>query len=442
MAENRNMTPDNSGEEKETIVCDFCGRRQKDPKDPVYGSRDGKSWICGECISTIHKVMNTKDTTVERIKAGAAASSPQKINIGTPAKIKAYLDQYIEGQEYAKRVLSVAVYNHYKMLKIKHRQEKSGEPPKVELEKANTIIIGPTGCGKTAIIRHLAKKLGVPFIITDATLYTSSGYVGSDVETIIRDLVKAAGGDVEAAQRGIVYIDEIDKTGRKGENLSTTSDPGHEGAQQALLKLLEGTMLEVPVGNNRKHPNAETFMVNTENILFIIGGSFEGIEKIIAKRLRDESGAGKIGFGSKLVDEKNKLFNEYIEKVTVDDLKKFGMLPELLGRVPVVAPMKELTEDQLMSILYRPKNALVKQYQELFAHDGVTLTVTEGAMRAIAQMAIRRKTGARGLRGIMETILNPVMFELPERSENAVLVDVVDGKINVAYEDKEEREAV
>lgn len=251
----------------------------------------------------------------------------------------------------------------------------------------------------------------------------------------MRDMISAANGDIKKAERGIVYIDEIDKTSRKGENLSTTSDPGHEGTQQSLLKLLEGSQVDVPMDGRRLNPESRNLSkIDTTNMLFIVGGAFEGIEKIIAKRMRQ--GKSSIGIGAKLVDKNNDKFNDFIENLSTDDLKKFGMLPELLGRVPVIAPLKELTEDQLVNILYRPKNALIKQYQELFAQDGVELEVTEEAMRLIAQKALKRKTGARGLRGLMEDILNPVMFSIPDREEDYVLVDVKDGKIEVRYDKK------
>nr|DAK26526.1 MAG TPA: ATP-dependent protease ATP-binding subunit [Caudoviricetes sp.] len=270
--------------------------------------------------------------------------------------------------------------------------------------------------------------------MTDATIYSSTGYSGADVEGIIKKLLHAANGNVKAAERGIVYIDEIDKTSRKGENLSTTADPGHEGVQQALLKLLEGTVIDIPENGRRIHPDAKTISVNTENILFIVGGSFEGIEKIIAKRLRTENGKGLLGFGSDLVDRKNENFNNFIEKVTVEDLRKFGMLPELLGRLPVIVPMRELTEEQLVNILYKPKNALVKQYRELFRHDGIDFTVTEPGLQVIARKALARRTGARGLRGIMEDILNPVMFEMPDREEDKITVDAENDEIKISYE--------
>ena len=255
------------------------------------------------------------------------------------------------------------------------------------------------------------------------------------MECILRDILNNANGDVKKAERGIIYIDEIDKTSRKGENLSTTADPGHEGVQQALLKLLEGSEIEVPEKGRRIHPeNTNTTKINTENILFVLGGAFEGIEKIIAKRLREAGGNSTLGFGSELVDKNNEKYNDYIERVSTEDLKKFGMLPELLGRVPVLAPLRELTEDEMIRVLTEPRNAIVKQYQRLLEHDGVTLEFTKSALKQIANEAIKRKTGARALRGIMEGILNPVMFSLPDRKENVVTVDEIDGEIKITYD--------
>ena len=419
---------ENNNNEKTTemnIICDFCGKNL--PKNVIVAQSSSGKFICQNCIKQLNENVNGATSYIE--KAEKTLDKKQHTRI-TPAKLKAHLDQYIEGQEYAKRVLSVAVYNHYKMLDCKlHNKAIDKE---VELRKSNILLAGPSGCGKTEIVRTLAKKLKVPFVTADITAFSASGYVGRDVETIIRDLLDAANGDIKAAECGIVYIDEIDKTSRKGENLSTTADPGHEGVQQALLKLLEGAVLQVPDKGRRQHPEGNATPVNTENILFILGGAFEGIEKIISKRMRQ--GKNSIGIGATITDKKNQKYNDFIEKLTTEDLKKFGMLPELLGRVPVIAPMKELDEEQLMHILYKPKNALCKQYHELFAQDGVELEFKENAYRAIAKEAIRRKTGARGLRGIMEDILNPIMFDLPDCNEDYVVVDTDENnKIKIEY---------
>ena len=420
------------------LKCDFCGKVIPQ-KVAVGRGRTGKT-ICQDCVQEMHEALNGATSFIEKAEKVLETKNMGKSDPTTPAKLKAHLDQYIEGQEYAKKVLSVAVYNHYKMLRCKLYGKAIDK--EVELRKSNVLLAGPSGCGKTEIVRALAKKLKVPFVTADITAFSSSGYVGRDVETIIRDLVGAANGDIKAAECGIVYIDEIDKTSRKGENLSTTADPGHEGVQQALLKLLEGSIIEIPDKGRRVHPESQNMtMINTENILFILGGAFEGIEKIIAKRMRQ--GHSSIGIGAKLVDKKGDKYNDFIEHITTDDLKKFGMLPEVLGRVPIIAPMKELNEEQLVHILYKPKNALVKQYRELMAQDGVALLFTEAAYKAIAQKAISRKTGARGLRGIMEEILNPVMFEMPDRDENTVKVDADEnGEIVIKYETHEERKAV
>jgi len=424
----------------EPPTCAFCGKKAEPNETFCHGN--GNIYICTECVDEFHESINAANTFIENARKIQETDNIQKSRLPTPSQLKAHLDEYIIGQDYAKRVISVAVYNHYKMLKIKG-QEKAGKTEKtVDLEKSNVLLLGPSGSGKTAIVRAIAKKLKVPFTMTDATLYSAAGYVGMDVECMVRQLVEAANGNIEAAERGIIFIDEIDKTSRKGENLSTTADPGHEGVQQSLLKLLEGNVVNVPEKGRRAHPEADTITVNTENILFIVGGAFEGIEKITAKRLRSENQAGTMGFGSQLVDKKNQQYNEYIEKVSTDDLKKFGMLPELLGRVPVIAPMKELTEDQLVEILHKPKNALTKQYQRLMAQDGVDLQFTDAALRVIARRAVEKKTGARGLRGIMEDILNPVMFETPDRNEDTIIIDANDDDVSITYQTKRRKEAV
>ena len=417
--------------------CSFCGR-VIDEKTYCKQGMNGV-FICEKCISKSQESILAANMHVKNAIKANNMNKAQAMKLPSPRQIKDHLDQYIEGQEYAKKVLSVAVYNHYKMIMIKARKNNDEA---VELEKANSLILGPSGVGKTAILKHLAKILKVPFVMTDATIYSSTGYAGADVEGIIKKLLHAANGNVKAAERGIVYIDEIDKTSRKGENLSTTADPGHEGVQQALLKLLEGTVIDIPENGRRIHPDAKTISVNTENILFIVGGAFEGIEKIIAKRLRAQNGKGLLGFDSDLVDRKNDKFNDFIPQVTVEDLRKFGMLPELLGRLPVIVPMQELTEEQLVNILYKPKNALIKQYEELLRHDGVKLVVTKEALQLIAKKALEKKTGARGLRGIMENILNPVMFEVPDLKENQVVLDAEKDEIKVTYEEVVEEEKV
>ena len=421
------------------ITCSFCGRKIPADAFAAQGVDEG-TFICQDCLNELHETVSAADTLIETAEEQKKKDEKQaKARLPRPSEIKAHLDQYIIGQDYAKRVLSVAVYNHYKMLSVKLGNKAINKD--VELEKSNVLLAGPSGAGKTAILKALAKLLKVPFTIADATAFSSAGYVGMDVECIIRDLIGAANGDIRKAERGIVYIDEIDKTSRKGENLSTTSDPGHEGVQQALLKLLEGSIIDVPMDGRRLNPESRNIQkIDTTNMLFIVGGAFEGIEKIIAKRKRQ--GKGTMGIGANLVDRKNDKYNDFIEDLSTDDLKKFGMLPEILGRVPVIAPLKELTEEQLVYILYQPKNALIKQYQELLAQDGVELEVTEEAMKVVAKKAIKKKTGARGLRGIMEAILNPVMYAVPDKEEDYVLVDAVDGEIKIEYKKKLERKAV
>lgn len=420
------------------VVCSFCGK--KIPSDVMVAQGiDEDTFICQHCLTALEETFRAADTLIENEEEEHKKDDKKHKRLPRPSEIKAHLDQYIIGQEYAKQVLSVAVYNHYKMLGVKFGNKAVNKD--VELEKSNVLLAGPSGSGKTAILKALAKFLKVPFVIADSTEYTSAGFVGKDVECIARDMISAANGDIKKAERGIVYIDEIDKTSRKGENLSTTSDPGHEGTQQALLKLLEGTMLDVPMDGRRLNPESRnTQKISTENMLFIVGGAFEGIEKIIAKRKRQ--GQNTMGIGAKLVDRKNDKYNDFIEDLATEDLKKFGMLPELLGRVPVIAPLKELTEDQLVQILHEPKNALVKQYQELFIQDGIQLEVTENAMKAIARKAIKRKTGARGLRGIMENILNPVMFSAPDKDIDYVLVDAEDDEIKIKGKKRKVKEAV
>lgn len=395
-----------SGEK--TLFCSFCGKSQHEVKKLIAGP---SVFVCDECIELCNEIIRD-----ELPVAVADDARKARGDLPTPAEIKANLDSYVIGQDVAKKTLAVAVYNHYKRLQHKEKSQKDD----VELAKSNILLIGPTGSGKTFLAQTLARMLDVPFVMADATTLTEAGYVGEDVENIVSKLLQSCNYEVERAQRGIVYIDEIDKISRKSDNPSITRDVSGEGVQQALLKLIEGTMASIPPQGGRKHPNQDFLQIDTTNILFICGGAFSGLEKVIENRTE----ASGIGFGALVKSKQDRSLTEVFKDVEPEDLIKFGIIPELVGRMPVIATLAELSEDALMQILTEPKNALVKQYSKLLAMEGVDLEIRPSALKAIAKKALKRKTGARGLRSILELALIDTMFELPNTSNvEKVVID-------------------
>ena len=413
-----------SGESKNTLYCSFCGKSQHEVRKLIAGPN---VFICNECVELCMDIIREEDKSqLVRSEDG----------VPTPSEIKKVLDDYVIGQEAAKRVLSVAVHNHYK--RLEHGGHGSGAD--VELAKSNILLVGPTGCGKTLLAETLAKIIDVPFTMADATTLTEAGYVGEDVENIVLKLLQASDYNVERAERGIVYIDEIDKVSRKSDNPSITRDVSGEGVQQALLKLMEGTVASVPPQGGRKHPQQEFFKVNTANILFICGGAFAGLDKIISARGRGTT----IGFGADVQDLDERNIGEIFKELDPEDLMKYGLIPEFIGRLPVIATLEDLDEDALVTILTEPKNALTKQYGKLFEMEGAELKFNDDALSAIAKQAIERKTGARGLRSILENLLLDTMYKLPDEDnveEVVISQDTVDNGAEpvFVYADKKKK---
>ena len=401
--------PDNTGSSDKPLYCSFCGKSQHETRKLIAGP---SVYICDECIDLCNEIIRDE-------VQGEAPGTPSS-ELPIPSEIAAILDQYVIGQQKAKRTLAVAVYNHYKRLRHK------GDKDDVELTKSNILLVGPTGSGKTLLAQTLARLLNVPFVMADATTLTEAGYVGEDVESIIQKLLAACNYEIDKAQTGIVYIDEIDKISRKADNPSITRDVSGEGVQQALLKLIEGTVASIPPQGGRKHPNQDFVQVDTTNILFICGGAFDGMDKVI----RDRSERSGIGFGAQVKGASNRSLSELFQDIEPDDLIKFGLIPELVGRLPVLATLDELDEATLVRILTEPKNALVKQYQKLFSMEGVELDIRPAALKAIARQALKRKAGARGLRSILEHALIDIMYELPGlKNVEKVVIDenVIEG---------------